>query len=199
MAVVYQGFVLGLGAMQNRISWAAVAAGAAVGAVGVYAYFKVLEKKREKYLEEQDREREEEKERTLLKPGESPLPEPPRTIGMHRDPKPQVQVWVPQSLADRQQLDDMICEVWTTYDSPPTDISDFVMDVLDELAPEGDWPTVPGDHPSLHSLQAIVGFRIDEIGQTNKNQGIVENFNAFCVTEGVPPTPKGPGLFKPGA
>jgi len=116
----------------------------------------------------------------------------------HREAKPELRVWIPRSAEDRDKLDSVICDVWNTYETPPANISDFTMEVLDELAPEGEWPTVPGDHASLHSLQAIVSFRIDELSQLDKTKSFAENLDAACATVAVPPSPMGPGNFAPG-
>ena len=185
--------------MANGISWGAVAIGTAIGGAIVYGVMSYRKKEEEAVAKE--------KEKKQLKPTkpskipEVPVPSPEpgklgdKMPGRHRAPKPEQKVWIPQTNEDRRDLDKVICEIWNTYEAPP-EPSDFTMDVLDEVASEGDWPTVPGDHASLHSLQAIVGFRIDEIGQLDSTKSIEENFDAFCIAEGVMP-PGAPGQITP--
>jgi len=168
---------------QAQISWGSVAVGTLIGAGIAYALVTRQQKAKKAEAKEPDR----------VIP---PLPPAPDGLGTGdgRRPMPDTQVWIPQTPADRTQLDGLICDVWGTFE--PTDtpgLDELMLAVLNELAPEVSWPTVPGDHASLPSLQAIVAYRIDQIGQRSKTSSVADNFDAFCIESVTPPIPTGPG------
>lgn len=169
---------------QAQISWGSVAVGAVLGAGIAYAIVTRGKKKESKPASTEP-----------PKPL-PPLPPPDLGTGLHRSPMPTTQVWLPQTPQDRTEVDKKICEVWNDYEERP-EIADVILDVLGDIAPEVDWPSVPGDHSSIPSLQAIVSYRIDQISQTSKNKSVWDNLDDFCKEVGVQPPPMGPGGLTP--
>lgn len=86
-----------------------------------------------------------------------------------RMPLPSTSVDLPEDLEDFQLIDEVICEcVSELADQLPADTKPEDLPTIFQLCVAGKfyapeevpWPPVPGDHPSIHELWAMLGFRI---------------------------------------
>lgn len=114
-------------------------------------------------------------------PGEGTGPSP--GTGGYRPPMPQTAVSVPSNMTERKALDDTICEAVVSFAESP-EPGDVVLATLEAWAPDGEWPAVPGDHPTMHALQAMVSMRVEQIAtDLDPSKSAEENFKAFCPAE----------------
>lgn len=98
----------------------------------------------------------------------------------YRSPMPDVVVTLPATPELRNELDNVICKTFRSFDESP-EPADLLFSTLEAWAPEGEWPVVAGDHPTMLALQAMTSFRIEQIARdTDPNRTPEENLDAFC-------------------
>lgn len=99
---------------------------------------------------------------------------------VQRVPMPDFSVPLPETAQDHEALDQKICEGYWSFDVfQGRDPSDAAIAALQIIAPEVEWPSVPGDHVSLRQLEQIVRYRADQIAYSG-NAPTHENFADFC-------------------
>lgn len=101
-------------------------------------------------------------------------------VGYYRDPMPNVQVAVPTGTEEYEILDAEICATIEAFETTP-EPSEIALTVLEVRAPQAQWPTVPGDNPTLIALQTLVGFRVNQVATSNPNKTPQENLTDFCL------------------
>lgn len=84
----------------------------------------------------------------------------PPAITEWRLPRPDYSIHLPDTAEDHQVIDDVVCEclVLSKGTEPEDLVEEVRMCAAKRLAPDFAWPPVSGDHPSVQTLWAILGF-----------------------------------------